>query len=75
MMKSRLIILLILSLSILDLSCNSSRDRGNPSGYMDVTKVVDGDTFWADDGSEKGIKIRLISKTRLCNGYDNSPEC
>jgi micrococcal nuclease len=59
-MKSRLIILLILSLSILDLSCNSSRDRGNPSGYMDVTKVVDGDTFWADDGSEKGIKIRLI---------------
>ena len=60
MMKSRLIILLILSLSILDLSCNSSRDRGNPSGYMDVTKVVDGDTFWADDGSEKGIKIRLI---------------
>ena len=27
---------------------------------MPVTKVIDGDTFWADDGSEKGIKIRLI---------------
>ncbi len=25
-----------------------------------VTKVVDGDTFWVDDGSEKGLKIRLI---------------
>jgi micrococcal nuclease len=22
--------------------------------------VVDGDTFWVDDGSEKGLKIRLI---------------
>ncbi len=24
-----------------------------------VTRVVDGDTFWADDGSPKGMKIRL----------------
>ena len=28
--------------------------------YYPVTKVVDGDTFWVDDGSEKGLKIRLI---------------
>lgn len=28
--------------------------------YYLVKKVVDGDTFWIDDGSEKGIKIRLI---------------
>jgi micrococcal nuclease len=28
--------------------------------YLMVIKVVDGDTFWLDDGSEKGIKIRLI---------------
>lgn len=27
---------------------------------MSVTKVVDGDTFWVDDGSENGLKIRLI---------------
>lgn len=27
---------------------------------MPITKVVDGDTFWVDDGSEKGLKIRLI---------------
>ena len=25
-----------------------------------VTKVIDGDTFWIDDGTEKGKKIRLI---------------
>jgi len=27
---------------------------------MAVKSVVDGDTFWADDGSAKGLKIRLI---------------
>ena len=25
-----------------------------------MKKVVDGDTFWIDDGSPKGIKVRLI---------------
>jgi micrococcal nuclease len=28
--------------------------------YYAVTRVVDGDTFWIDDGSAKGLKIRLI---------------
>lgn len=28
--------------------------------YYAVTKVIDGDTFWVDDGSEKGRKVRLI---------------
>lgn len=28
--------------------------------WFTVTRVVDGDTFWIDDGSEKGLKIRLI---------------
>ena len=28
--------------------------------YYPVKKVVDGDTFWIDDGSPKGIKVRLI---------------
>jgi micrococcal nuclease len=49
---------LLLSLSIV--SCNSRRDRDELAGYLPVTKVVDGDTFWVDDGSEKGLKIRLI---------------
>lgn len=25
-----------------------------------VKRVVDGDTFWINDGSEKGVKIRII---------------
>lgn len=29
-------------------------------GYYKVTRVVDGDTFWVDDGSERGKKVRLI---------------
>lgn len=31
-----------------------------PDKYYSVTKVVDGDTFWTDDGSPRGLKIRLI---------------
>jgi micrococcal nuclease len=59
-MVAKFIIISILAFSLLDLSCNPSRDRGNPNDYLNVKSVVDGDTFWADDGSEKGIKIRLI---------------
>ena len=25
-----------------------------------MTKVVDGDTFWVEDGSPKGLKVRMI---------------
>ncbi|MBN1184305.1 MAG: thermonuclease family protein [Bacteroidales bacterium] len=28
--------------------------------YFSVIKVVDGDTFWIDDSSGKGLKVRLI---------------
>ena len=30
------------------------------SNYMQVKRVVDGDTFWVYDGSTKGLKVRLI---------------
>jgi micrococcal nuclease len=40
-------------------SCYSGRDIVLTE-YMNVIKIVDGDTFWADDGSSKGIKVRLI---------------
>jgi micrococcal nuclease len=59
-MTSRLIILLIITLSIPEFSCNSIRNHGTEVLYLNVIKIVDGDTFWVDDGSEKGIKIRLI---------------
>ena len=41
-------------------SCNSRSDRDSLAGYMPIKKFVDGDTFWVDDGSKKGLKIRLI---------------
>jgi len=28
--------------------------------FLPVTKIVDGDTFWVDNGTEKGLKIRFI---------------
>lgn len=37
-----------------------SSDKDNKAVYYRVKKVVDGDTFWIDDGSQKGIKVRLI---------------
>ena len=30
------------------------------SKTFQVTKIVDGDTFWIDNGTQKGLKIRLI---------------
>jgi micrococcal nuclease len=28
--------------------------------FLPVTKIIDGDTFWVGNGSEKGLKIRFI---------------
>lgn len=41
-------------------SGDSQSDAVAEVRYYPVTRVVDGDTFWVDNGSEKGIKIRLI---------------
>jgi micrococcal nuclease len=42
------------------LCAQSSGGSGESHVYYTVARVVDGDTFWVDDGSEKGLKIRLI---------------
>ncbi len=42
------------------LHAQSAGDGADSHAYYKVTRVVDGDTFWIDDGSEKGLKIRLI---------------
>ena len=62
--------IVILIISIVNLSCNSNSGKRKTeettniltyqNGLLHVTKVVDGDTFWADDGTSKGLKIRLI---------------
>lgn len=51
---------------VLFLSCSckpapeTSYAYDDTQSYFEVKKVVDGDTFWVDDGSAKGMKIRLI---------------
>ena len=50
----------IICLTISDLSCSSRGAIDKIDQYMTVIKVIDGDTFWVDNGSKKGLKIRLI---------------
>ena len=51
----------LLLIIISELSCLTTHDKKDKHDvFYSVTKVVDGDTFWVDDGSEKGLKIRLI---------------
>lgn len=62
-MKTILFKYFILSLIFLIFSCesqNNSKINQIGEGYFLVSKVVDGDTFWVDNGTEKGLKIRLI---------------
>lgn len=57
----RVFTLIILGIFLGYTSCNSgSGNRKSSVGYLTVTRVVDGDTFWAADGTEKGLNIRLI---------------
>jgi micrococcal nuclease len=42
------------------ISCNPAGRDQEITGYYTVMSVVDGDTFRVDDGSAKGLKIRLI---------------
>ncbi|MDX9948066.1 MAG: thermonuclease family protein [Bacteroidales bacterium] len=55
------IILLVSIIFVLVLPVNAQSDRrqGEKSLFYPVARIVDGDTFWIDDGSEKGMKVRL----------------
>ena len=57
--KSALRYFWLLILVITVQSCYSPRQKTSEEYYR-VVKVVDGDTFWIDDGSERGQKVRLI---------------
>lgn len=58
-LKSTLTIFILLCITLSANSCKSAK-IANDQQYYSVSKVVDGDTFWIDDGSPKGAKIRLI---------------
>ena len=62
-MKNILVTILFFSLTIFNISCESrskNKQRTKSSEYLPVTKVVDGDTFWADNDTKDGVKVRLI---------------
>jgi micrococcal nuclease len=53
------VFLTILFLTLAETASPSPGDKETHLFYT-VTRVVDGDTFWINDGSAKGLKIRLI---------------
>lgn len=56
----RLSILIIFILALFNTSLTDTKDKKDKYIFYKVRKVVDGDTFWIDNGSQKGLKIRLI---------------
>lgn len=63
MMNKILVAILFVSLTTLNISCDSkskNKQRTKSSEYLPVTKVIDGDTFWADNDTKDGVKVRLI---------------
>ena len=59
-MKHVYLLFLLVSLTFCSFNKNDFLETSEPKQewYL-VTKVVDGDTFWVDNGTSKGIKIRL----------------
>ena len=55
-----IIILFTIFMVNLPLNAQSDRKHRDEAVFYLVTRIVDGDTFWVDDGSEKGMKVRLI---------------
>jgi len=55
-------IILLFTILIVNFPLNAQSDRRHSEGavFYLVIRIVDGDTFWVDDGSEKGMKVRLI---------------
>jgi len=49
--------LIVMSGAMVD--CSSKTGRGSNDKYFQVTRIIDGDTFYIDDGTEKGCKVRL----------------
>ena len=44
---------------LLQVNAQSDWKHREEAVFYPVTRIVDGDTFWVDDGSEKGLKVRL----------------
>ena len=53
--------LLITVIALMEMTAAAQAAATGADGvtWHTVTRVVDGDTFWVDDGSEEGLKVRL----------------
>lgn len=59
-MKHLSLLILFVSLTFCGSNKNDFSDTSEQfQKWYPVTKVIDGDTFWVDNGTSKGIKIRL----------------
>ena len=59
LMNQKAIILFAVLMLVLPLNAQGDRKGGKEAVFYPVSRIVDGDTFWVDNESEKGIKIRL----------------
>lgn len=55
----KIYLILLLALLFGETSCTESGKRNSDNLYA-VKRIVDGDTFYIDDGTEKGSSVRLI---------------
>jgi len=55
----KIIFLFAIFLLTIPVNAQSERKLREEAIFYPVTRIVDGDTFWVDDGSEKGMKVRL----------------
>jgi len=55
----RIILLFIVFMLTIHVNAQSARKQREEAVFYPVARIVDGDTFWVDNGSEKGIKVRL----------------
>lgn len=60
MFSSRTTLIILCLLLPLTVAAQRSVRETDAKRWYTVTRVVDGDTFWADDGTGKGLKVRLI---------------
>ncbi|MFZ2338815.1 MAG: thermonuclease family protein [Bacteroidales bacterium] len=58
-MNHKVIILFAVLMLVLPVNAQSDGKHGEEAIFYPVSRIVDGDTFWVDDGSEKGMKVRL----------------
>lgn len=56
----RIILLFTVFMVIFPLNAQPVRNHGEKAAFYPVVRVIDGDTFWVNDGSERGLKVRLI---------------